>query len=88
MNSQRDYAEAEAMKERITQIKSDPEKALFSDFKGTTPSGAVTVWVDLLGRFKRITFKPGILHEGGEPWLTNEILTRNLAPGHIGDSVE
>ncbi len=75
MDPQRDYvAEAETMKERITRIKSDPERALFSDFKGTTPSGAVTVWVDLLGRFKRIAFKPGILHEGGEPWLTNEIM--------------
>lgn len=75
VDPQHDYAaETEKMKERITQIKSDPERALFSDFKGTAPSGAVTAWVDLLGRLKRITFKPGVLYEGGEPWLTNEIM--------------
>lgn len=75
MDPRRDYVgEAETMKERIAHIKSDPERALFSDFKGTAPSGAATVWVDLLGRLKRITFKPGILYEGGEPWLINEIM--------------
>jgi DNA-binding protein YbaB len=75
VNPERDYAsEAEVMKARLEKIKSDPERALFSDFKGISSSGAVTVRVDLLGRLKRVEFNRGTLYEGGEPWLMEEIM--------------
>jgi hypothetical protein len=44
---------AEIMKARLDKIRADPERALFSDYKGLSPSGAVTVRVDLLGRLQR-----------------------------------
>ncbi|OLZ52103.1 YbaB/EbfC family nucleoid-associated protein [Amycolatopsis keratiniphila] len=64
---------AELMKSRLGKIKDNPELALFSDFKGTSRSGAVTASVDLLGRLKRVHIKPGSLYEGAEQWLTDEI---------------
>ena len=65
---------AQRMKERIAKIKEDPGRALFSDFKGTS-LGGVTVSVDLLGRLKRVELRPGILYEGAEPWLIEEIMS-------------
>jgi hypothetical protein len=69
---------AQRMKERIAKIKEDPGRALFSEFKGTSPGG-VTVSVDLLGRLKRIELSPGTLYEGGEPWLMTDIMTAYTA---------
>jgi DNA-binding protein YbaB len=64
---------AEMMKSRLGKIKENPELALFSEFKGVSPSGSVTVSVDLLGRLKRVHISPGTLYEGAEQWLTDEI---------------
>ena len=69
---------AQRMKERIAKIKADPGRALFSEFKGTSPGG-VAVSVDLLGRLKRLELQPGTLFEGGEPWLMAEIMTAYTA---------
>jgi DNA-binding protein YbaB len=66
---------AEQLKGRLGKIKENPELALFSEFKGTSRGGGVTVSVDMLGRFKRVHLAPGVLYEGGEQWLTNEIAT-------------
>ena len=65
---------AQRMKERIAKIKEDPGRALFSDFKATSVGG-VTVSVDLLGRLKRVQLRPGMLYEGAEPWLIEEIMS-------------
>lgn len=62
-------------KERLARIKRDPERALFSDFKGVSPGGVVTVWVDVLGRMSRIHFAPNSLREGAEPWLIDEVMS-------------
>ncbi|WP_158896153.1 YbaB/EbfC family nucleoid-associated protein [Amycolatopsis anabasis] len=70
---QDDVETAELMKSRLGKIKDNPELALFSEFKGSSRSGAVTASVDLLGRLKRIHIAPGTLHEGAEQWLTDEI---------------
>ncbi|GHG14172.1 hypothetical protein GCM10017567_34810 [Amycolatopsis bullii] len=70
---------AEQMKSRLGKIKENPELALFSEFKGTSRGGGVTVSVDMLGRFKRVHLAPGVLHEGGEQWLTEEIATAATA---------
>ncbi|MBB4684046.1 YbaB/EbfC family nucleoid-associated protein [Amycolatopsis jiangsuensis] len=70
---------AEQMKSRLGKIKENPELALFSEFKGTSRGGGVTVSVDLLGRFKRIHLAPGVLYEGGEQWLTDEIAVATTA---------
>ncbi|MEQ0564892.1 YbaB/EbfC family nucleoid-associated protein [Amycolatopsis sp. NEAU-NG30] len=64
---------AEQLKSKLGKIKENPELALFSEFKGTSRGGGVTVSVDMLGRFKRIHLAPGVLYEGGEQWLTDEI---------------
>lgn len=69
---------AQRMKERIAKIKEDPGRALFSDFKATSPGG-VTVSVDLLGRLKRIQLRHGMLYEGAEPWLVHEIMSAYAA---------
>jgi len=65
----------EQMKSRLGKIKENPELALFSEFKGVSRGGGVTVSVDMLGRFKRVHLAPGVLYEGGEDWLTEEIAT-------------
>ena len=69
---------AQRMKERIAKIKEDPGRALFSDFKATS-LGGVTVSVDLLGRLKRVQLRPGMLYEGAEPWLIEEIMSAYAA---------
>ncbi|MGH3940164.1 MAG: hypothetical protein ACRDTG_16335 [Pseudonocardiaceae bacterium] len=55
------------------------EKALFSEYKGVSPSGAVTIWVDMMGKLVRVHLAPNTLYEGGEPWLTKEILAAHEA---------
>ncbi len=78
---------AQRMKERIAKIKEDPGRALFSDFKGTSPGG-VTVSVDLLGRLKRVELRPGMLYEGAEPWLINEIMAGYAAAVQAANYLE
>lgn len=69
-----DAAESiEIAKAKLARIKQDPARALFSDFKGVSPSGSVTVQVDMMGRLKRIHFAPHTLREGDELWLEKEI---------------
>jgi DNA-binding protein YbaB len=63
----------EALKARLHKIKENPQQALFSEFKGRSRSGAVTVWVDMLGRQKRLHIAPNTVREGDEQWLTDEI---------------
>lgn len=63
----------EALKARLQKIKENPQQALFSEFKGMSRSGAVTVWVDMLGRQKRLRIAPNTVREGDEQWLTEEI---------------
>lgn len=63
----------EQLKDRLRTIKQNPQQALFSEFKGTSRSGGVTVWVDMLGRQKRIHVAPGTVRDGDEQWLTEEI---------------
>jgi len=65
--------------ERFARIRNDPEKALFSQYKGVSPSGAVTVWVDMMGRLVRVRIAPGTLYEGGEPWLAEEVVAAHGA---------
>jgi DNA-binding protein YbaB len=67
------YENAQLMKDRLGKIKENPELALFSEFKGTSRTGAVTVSVDMLGRLKRVHIEPNSLYEGAEPWLIQEI---------------
>jgi DNA-binding protein YbaB len=75
VDPQHDYTEAaEVMKDRLEKIRSDPERALFSDFKGHSPHGTVTARVDLLGRLKRVEFQPHTLSEGGEQQLMDDIM--------------
>lgn len=64
---------AQLMRDRLGKIKENPELALFSEFKGTSRTGAVTVSVDMLGRLKRVHIAPNSLYEGAEPWLMQEI---------------
>ncbi|EHK89379.1 YbaB/EbfC family nucleoid-associated protein [Saccharomonospora azurea] len=63
----------QAMKDRLRRIRQNPEQALFSEFKGESRSGVVTVWVDMLGRQKRVHIAPGTVRDGDEQWLTDEI---------------
>jgi DNA-binding protein YbaB len=67
------FETAELMKNRLNKIKENPERALFSVFKGTSRSGSVTATVDLMGRLKNIHLAPNTLYEGGEQWLSEEI---------------
>ncbi len=67
------YENAQVLKDRLGKIKENPELALFSEFNGTSRTGAVTVSVDLLGRLKRVHIEPNSLYEGAEPWLMGEI---------------
>lgn len=64
---------AEQAQERFARIRRDPERALFSEYRGTSQSGAVTVWVDMIGKLARVHIAPNTLYEGGEMWLTEEI---------------
>lgn len=64
---------AEQAQERFARIRRDPERALFSEYRGTSQSGAVTVWVDMIGKLSRVHIAPNTLYEGGEMWLTEEI---------------
>ncbi|EHR53169.1 hypothetical protein SacmaDRAFT_4999 [Saccharomonospora marina XMU15] len=61
------------LKARLAKIKQNPTEALFSEYKGTSRTGAVTVWVDLLGRHRRLHIAPGTVRDGDERWLTEEI---------------
>lgn len=63
----------QAMKDRLRKIREPPERALFSEFEGVSRRGAVTVWVDMLGRRKRVHIAPNTVREGDEQWLTEEI---------------
>lgn len=74
-----DIDTAELMKSRIGKIKDNPELALFSEFKGVSRGGAVTVSVDLLGRLKRVHIAPNTLYEGAEQWLSEEIASAGKA---------
>lgn len=65
--------------DRFAKIRRDPEKALFSQHKGVSPSGAVTVWVDMMGKLVRVHLAPNTLYEGGELWLAKEILAAHEA---------
>lgn len=78
----------EQAKERLERIKRDPERVLFSDFKGVSRSGAATVWVDMLGRMKRIHIPPHTLYEGAEPWLIGEIMSAYSAAQRSADFVD
>jgi DNA-binding protein YbaB len=65
--------------ERFAKIRRDPEKALFSEYKGVSPSGVATVWVDLMGKIVRLQLAPNSLYEGAESWLTTEIMAAHDA---------
>jgi hypothetical protein len=65
--------------ERFAKIRRDPEKALFSEYKGVSPSGVATVWVDLMGKLLRLHLAPNRLYEGAESWLTREIMAAHEA---------
>ncbi|RJQ74126.1 YbaB/EbfC family DNA-binding protein [Pseudonocardiaceae bacterium YIM PH 21723] len=62
------------MKERLRDIKADPARALFSDYRGESQDGSVTAWVDLLGRPQRIEFRPGTAQEGRESYLAEQVM--------------
>jgi len=57
-----------ALKARLRKIKENPRQALFSEFKGRSRTGAITVWVDMLGRQKRVHIAPNTVREGDEQW--------------------
>lgn len=60
--------------DKIERMKNNPEAALFGEFEGRSQSGRVTVWVDLLGRVKRVRLAPNSVQEGSEPELNNEFM--------------
>jgi hypothetical protein len=65
--------------ERFAKIRRDPEKALFSEYKGVSPSRVATVWVDLMGKIVRLELAPNSLYEGAESWITGEIMAAHEA---------
>lgn len=74
--------------ERFAKIRRDPEKALFSEYKGVSPSGAVTVWVDMMGKLVRMHLAPNTTYEGGEPWLTAEIMAAHETAKRAADTLD
>ncbi|MEO6087807.1 MAG: YbaB/EbfC family nucleoid-associated protein [Umezawaea sp.] len=74
--------------ERFAKIRRDPEKALFSEYKGVSPSGAVTVWVDMMGKLVRVHLAPNTMYEGGEPWLTTEIMAAHEAAKRAAETLD
>lgn len=65
--------------ERFAKIRRDPEKALFSEYKGVSPSGVATVWVDMMGKLVRLQLAPRSFYKGDESWLAKEIMTAHEA---------
>jgi DNA-binding protein YbaB len=74
--------------ERFAKIRRDPEKALFSEYKGVSPTGAVTVWVDMMGKLVRVHLAPNTTYEGGEPWLTAEIMAAHEAAKRASEALD
>jgi DNA-binding protein YbaB len=74
--------------ERFAKIRRDPEKALFSEYKGVSPSGAVTVWVDMMGKLVRMHLAPNTTYEGCEPWLTTEIMTAHETAKRTAETLD
>jgi DNA-binding protein YbaB len=74
--------------ERFAKIRRDPEKALFSEYKGVSPTGAVTVWVDMMGKLVRVHLAPNTMYEGGEPWLTAEIMAAHEAAKRAAETLD
>lgn len=74
--------------ERFAKIRRDPEKALFSEYKGVSPTGAVTVWVDMMGKLVRVHLAPNTMYEGGEPWLTTEIMAAHEAAKRAAETLD
>lgn len=74
--------------ERFAKIRRDPEKALFSEYKGVSPTGAVTVWVDMMGKLVRVHLAPNTTYEGGEPWLATEIMAAHDAAKRAAETLD
>lgn len=74
--------------ERFAKIRQDPEQAVFGEFRGVSPGGAVTVWVDMLGRLRRCHVAPGSLHDGAESWLVGEFMAAHEAAKRSADVLD
>ena len=74
--------------QRFAKIRRDPEQALFSHFKGVSPSGSVTVWVDLMGKLTRLQLAPNTLYEGAESRLAEEIMAAYGAAKRAADILD
>lgn len=74
--------------ERFAKIRKNPELAVFGQFRGVSPSGAVTVWVDLMGRLARLHIAPSTAHDGCEEWLTEEILAAHREANRAADLID
>lgn len=70
-------AMAERLDRNIEIATRDPERVINGNFKGTSRSGLVTVWVDVLGRVERVNLARGSVREGDEQLLIDEFMSAN-----------
>lgn len=59
---------------KLQKIRDNPQRVLFGEFRGRSSQGTVTVWVDILGRLKRIELRPGAAYDGAERELSGQIV--------------
>lgn len=61
---------------------------LNGQFKGVSSSGAVTVWVDALGRVQRFHLAPGASRDSGEGFLVHDLIDANAKALRAAENLE
>ncbi|GAA2810257.1 YbaB/EbfC family nucleoid-associated protein [Saccharopolyspora taberi] len=72
----------------LQRAKEDPQAVLEGKFSGTSPSGAVTVWVDSLGRVDHIRIEPDAFSSGGEKFIMDEFMAANSSARRAAENLE
>jgi hypothetical protein len=63
-----------SIERKVELASQNPEAVVYGQFKGISPSGAVTAWVDAIGRIERVSLAAGSAQEGAEQFLADEFM--------------
>jgi DNA-binding protein YbaB len=76
----------EQLERNVQRAMQDPDAVLQGSFKGT--SGAVTVWVDAVGRAERFRIEPGAVQEGDEKLIMDQLMEANRKAQHAAENLD
>ncbi|MCI2423759.1 YbaB/EbfC family nucleoid-associated protein [Saccharopolyspora sp. K220] len=76
------------LRRNLEKARQNPQAVLDGHFSGTSPSGAVTVWVDSLGRVERVRVAPGMFADGDEKLIADEFMAANTKARRAAENLD